>query len=89
MRYNYLVVWYLSPSRGRILWKIEHESLCFDCVLVFIVTFKCITTVDWLTDILWRVIWHSNMTAYISSTSICRYISTFSTCALKVSIGNN
>jgi hypothetical protein len=25
MRYNYLVVWYLSPSRGRILWKIEHE----------------------------------------------------------------
>jgi hypothetical protein len=30
----------------------------------------------------------SNMTAYISSTSICRYISTFSTCALKLSIGN-
>jgi len=28
--------------------------------------------------------WNSNMTAYISSTSICRYISTFSTCALKV-----
>jgi hypothetical protein len=28
------------------------------------------------------------MTAYISSTSICRYISTFSTCALKLSIGN-
>ena len=31
---------------------------------------------------------YSNMTAYISSTSICRYISTFSTCALKLSIGN-
>ena len=31
---------------------------------------------------------NSNMTAYISSTSICRYISTFSTCALKLSIGN-
>jgi hypothetical protein len=46
MRYNYLVVWYLSPSRGRILRKIEHESLCLDCVLVFIVTFKRITTVD-------------------------------------------
>ena len=30
----------------------------------------------------------SNMTAYISSTSICRYISTFSTCTLKLSIGN-
>ena len=28
------------------------------------------------------------MTAYISSISICRYISTFSTCALKLSIGN-
>jgi hypothetical protein len=31
---------------------------------------------------------NSNMTAYISSTSICRYISTFSTCALKLSIGS-
>jgi hypothetical protein len=30
----------------------------------------------------------ANMTAYISSTSLCRYISTFSTCALKLSIGN-
>jgi hypothetical protein len=30
----------------------------------------------------------SNMTAYISSTSICRYMSTFSTCALKLSIGS-
>ena len=28
------------------------------------------------------------MTAYVSSTSICRYISAFSTCALKLSIGN-
>ena len=56
IRYIYLVVWYLSPSRGRIFWKIEHESLCVDCVLVFIVTFKRITTVDWITDILWRAI---------------------------------
>jgi hypothetical protein len=30
----------------------------------------------------------STMTAYISSTSICRYISTFSTCAFRLSIGN-
>jgi hypothetical protein len=32
-------------------------------------------------------IYNSSMTAYISSTSICRYISTFSTCALKLWIG--
>jgi hypothetical protein len=32
--------------------------------------------------------WNSNMTAYISSTSKCRYISTIRTCALKLSIGN-
>jgi hypothetical protein len=31
---------------------------------------------------------NSNMTAYISSTSKCRYISTIRTCALKLSIGN-
>jgi hypothetical protein len=31
---------------------------------------------------------NSNMMAYILSTSICRYISTFSTCALKLSLGN-
>ena len=48
-RYIYLVILYLSPSRNKILRKIEHESLCVDCVLAFIVTFKRITTVGWLT----------------------------------------
>jgi hypothetical protein len=49
---------------------------------------------SWRTDVLyWNELLlengYSNMTAYISSTSICRFISTFSTCALKLSIGNN
>jgi hypothetical protein len=39
IRYIYLVIWYLSPSRGKMLWTIEHESLNVDCILVYIVTF--------------------------------------------------